>query len=76
MLQHSSSPFLSIFCMHVPPFVYPFYKLLDIWVVSFLAIMNNVAVNIHVHVLAQLCVFISLEYLGVEFLGHMVTLTF
>ena len=38
--------------------------------------VDNVAVNIDVRVFAQSCVFVSLEDLGVDFLGHMVTLAF
>ena len=52
------------------------YKLLDICVDSFSAMVDNVAVNIDVRVFAQSCVFVSLEDLGVDFLGHMVTLAF
>ena len=47
---------------------------MDIWVVStFLAIMNNVVVNIHVQVLCRWTFFLRV-YLVVELLGHIVAL--
>lgn len=40
----------------------------------FLDIMKNATMNIHIQVLLWTCVFISLGYIGVEFLYHVVTL--
>jgi len=48
---------------------------MDIWVVpAFFDIINNTALNIHVHVLCErMFSLLLVMYLGVEFLGHMVT---
>ena len=32
--------------------LYPFYQLMDMWIISFLAVMNNVPINSHEQVFA------------------------
>ena len=69
MLKHESLPHSSLWLNNIPlyglhTFCLSIHQLMDIWVVStFLAIMNNVANNIHVQVFVSTYVFTCLRHI-------------
>lgn len=48
---------------HVPFYLY-IHQLIDIWVVLFFAVINNVATNTHIQVFVRIYVFISLIFIA------------